>query len=449
MWIKLISPFMNLRPVDSEFKRLMAPSLSLLTVAALTPPHHRLSLEDENTDTLHLDDMPDLVGINVNVETSRRAYEIADHYREKNVNVVMGGIHVSANPEEALAHCNAVCIGIAEPVWGLIIADAETGVLKNRYQGSATDEMLERPSPRWNLIDSSRYLYTNIVCTSSGCSFRCDFCYNSSAYMPHRIRNRSVDSVRDEILRLGTRHVMFIDDNFIGNPAWTAEFVKILKPMGLRWNAAVSANIVEFPHLIDEMAQSGCQSLFIGFESINGESLRSVRKHQNNVGNYERLVRELHQRGIMINASLVFGLDCDYPDVFKETYRWLVKNRISTITSHILTPYPGTVLFEKLNAEGRITDYDWSHYDTAHVVFHPLNMTAKELYEGYLWLYRSFYTLGTIFQRLPPDRAQWKPYLLFNFIYRKYGGFFSRLASRMGMVGTLGQLARRLSYGID
>ncbi len=449
MKIKLISPLMKLRPVDSLFKRLMAPSLSLLTVAALTPSRHLLSLEDENTGALHLDDTPDLVGINVNVETSRRAYQIADQYRERKITVVMGGIHPSANPEEALAHCDAVCIGAAEPIWEQMIADAEGGELKKQYQGTATDEMIERPYPRWSLVDSSRYLYTNIVCTSVGCSFRCDFCYNSSSYMPHRIRNRSVESVRDEVIRLDTSHIMFIDDNFIGNPAWTSEFLKVIKPLGLRWNAAVSANIVEYPNLLDEMAESGCQSLFIGFESINSDSLRSVRKFQNKVESYERLIGELHDRAIMINASLVFGLDCDYPEVFKKTCRWLVKNRISTITAHILTPYPGTVLFRKLHAEGRIVDYDWSHYDTAHVVFQPLNMTLEELYDGYLWLYRSFYTLEAIFRRLPPDRSQWKPYLLFNFIYRKYGSFFSQLASRLGIMGSLGQLARKLSYGID
>lgn len=449
MRIKLISPHMNLRPVDSEFKRLMAPSLALLTVAALTPGRHKISLDDENTGPVVLDDSPDLVGISVNVETSGRAYHIADRYRERKIPVVMGGIHASANPEEALAHCDAVCIGAAEQVWEQIIEDAGQGTLKERYQGQSDSGAIERPCPRWDLIDRSKYLYSNIICTSAGCPFRCDFCYNSAGYMPHRIRNRSVESVREEILHLGTRHVMFIDDNFIGNPAWTAEFLKVLKPMNLIWNAAVSANIVEYPELLDGMAESGCQSLFIGFESINGDSLRSVGKFQNSVDKYQKLIAGLHQRAIMINASLVLGLDSDGPDVFAETCRWLVESRISTITAHILTPYPGTALFRRYDAEGRIVDYDWSHYDTAHVVFRPLNMTAEELYSGYIRLYRSFYSLGTIFRRLPPDRSQWKPYLLFNFIYRKYGAFFSTMASRMKVMGALGHLARRLSYGID
>jgi radical SAM superfamily enzyme YgiQ (UPF0313 family) len=435
--------------MDSEFKRVMAPSLSLLTVGALTPASHSVTLEDENTGTLTLNDNPGLVGITVNVDTSKRAYEIASLYRQHGIPVVMGGIHASTNPGEALQHCNAVCIGDAAGPWEKILADHEKGELKSRYTNEAIDKELYLPAPRWELIDRSRYLYTNVISTSCGCPFHCDFCYNSSSYVKGRFRKRPIDSVLREIESLGTSHVLFIDDNFIGDIPWLTTFLASLDGIRIKWSAAVSANIVHHEALLDEMAEKGCQSLFIGFESINRDSIREVHKHQNDVDLYEKLVEALHGRNIMINASLVFGLDNDRPDVFGRTLDWLVRKKISSITVHILTPYPGTRLFQRLEEQGRIVDYDWSHYNTSHVVYRPLKMTEAELAAGYLWIYHEFYSLGNILKRMPPGRAQWMPYLLFNFLYRKYGGPASRIALRMGLMEGVGKMIRKLSYGLD
>ena len=191
-----------------------------------------------------------------------------------------------------------------------------------------------------------------------------------------------------DIKAIGKKHIMFIDDNFIGNPSWTREFVKAVKPMNIKWNAAVSANIAEMPDLLDEMAESGCESLFIGFESINESSIKGVHKGQNNVEKFEKLVYEVHKRNIMINASFVFGLDGDDIDTFHKTVEWIVKNKIETVTSHILTPYPGTKVYEEMKNEGRIFDDDLSKYNTANVVFYPKNMTPDELYQGYLNVYK-------------------------------------------------------------
>lgn len=447
MRIKLIAPRMSLRPMDSEFKRLMAPSLALLTLAALTPPEHSVRIEDENAGKLRLDDRPDLVGITVNVDTAYRAYEIADLYRCKGCRVILGGIHASANPEEALGHADSVCIGEAESLWATILADCENGRLKPRYHAAEAPALDACPAPRWDLIDTRKYLYTNVLFASRGCPYQCDFCYNSGDYVHKAYRNKPVEQVLAEIERLGTRHVMFIDDNFIGNPAWTREFVKAAQPLGLKWNAAVSANIIEYPDLLYAMRDSGCQSLFVGFESINEESNRSVGKHQNKRAKYEELIRALHDRGIMINASLVLGFDHDRPGVFEETLAWLIANKIETMTAHILTPYPGTRLFKRFAAEGRIIDWDWRHYNTSHVVFQPMHLTPDELRAGYLWLYDRFYSLASILARLPADPRQRVPYLLFNLGYRKFG----RLTSRVGHIGlmhALGRLAGKLSYGV-
>ncbi|HOT75182.1 MAG TPA: cobalamin-dependent protein, partial [Candidatus Wallbacteria bacterium] len=218
MKIKLISPKMSLRPMDSEYKRRMSPSLSLATLASLIGAEHAVYIEDENVQNLNFNDGPDLVGITVNVDTSRRAYEIASVYRQKGIKVILGGIHVSANPNEALEYADSVCVGEAERLMQTIINDAQKGELKNIYYNPDPTDPQDIPLPDWSLVNRSKYLYTNIICSSRGCPFKCEFCYNSSEYVHHRYRNRPITNVMNEIKRMGTRQVMFIDDNFIGDP---------------------------------------------------------------------------------------------------------------------------------------------------------------------------------------------------------------------------------------
>lgn len=448
MKIKLISPKMTLRPMDSEFKRAMSPSIALLILAALTPDEYEVYLEDENVGKLNLDDQPDLVGISVNVDTSQRAYEISRHYRRQGVKVILGGIHVSANPDEALAFADSVCIGEAEELWEQILTDVQRGALKRKYYKDQPSDLANTPIPKWGLIDKSKYLYTNIIVTSRGCPFRCEFCYNSCEYVHNNFRNRPIEHVIAEVKALGTKQVMFIDDNFIGNIGWTKEFLRQIKPLHLKWHAAVSVNLVQHIDLLDAMKESGCESLFIGFETINKASIASVSKHQNNIESYEQLIQEIHSRGIMINASLVFGFDDDEPTVFEETLNWLIKNKIETMTAHILTPYPGTKIYQRLRSEGRIIDVEPTHYNTSYAVFSPNKMTQQQLYEGYLKIYEDFYSIKNIIKRLPDDRKQRVPYLLFNFLYRKFGKIAASIAG-FGLMSYLGKLARRLSYGIE
>jgi radical SAM superfamily enzyme YgiQ (UPF0313 family) len=447
MNITLITPRMRLRPFDSEYKRVLSPPLSLLTLAALTPRKHQVTIQDENVAPLPTDERPDLVGITVNVDTSSRAYALARNFRARGVPVILGGIHPSANPEEALQHADAVCIGEAEGQWERVLEDLRKGRLQKRYFNTGPVDLSDAPGPRWELLEPSRYVCTNVIAATRGCPHRCEFCYNSCAYTHGCHRTPSVEKALSEIARLGTKHVLFIDDNLIGNIPWAKSLVEALTPLHLKWHAAVSANIVEHPNLLDDMKKAGCKSLFIGFESINPESIRSVHKNQNKTDRYTRLIEALHTRGILVNASLVFGFDHDGPQIFDETLAWLVKNRIASMTSHILTPYPGTVLFDRLKAAGRITDFDWRHYNTAKVVFEPKQMSPTALLEGYHQMYREFYSLPSIIKRLPRDQANWMPYMLFNLAYRKFGNVTSRLA-RAGMMNSVGALARRLSYGI-
>lgn len=434
--------------MDSEFKRRMSPSLSLVILASLTPEPHEVSIEDENLKPLRYSDQPDLVGITVNVDTTYRAIDIAAQYRKKGVAVVFGGIYASSNPDALQEHCDAVCVGEAEDLWPRMIEDCLSGKLQKRYCQSSPTDLAKVPLPKWEYVSKRDYLYTNIIVASRGCPFKCDFCYNSCDYVSNKYRTRPLDHVVSEIQRMDTKQVMFIDDNLFGDIQWIRAFVKGVQPFKLTWHGAVSANIVHHPDLIAEMAASGCRSLFIGFESINPESINSVNKGQNRIEEYETLIRMLHDNDMMVNASLAFGFDHDTLETFPKTLEWLIRNKVETMTSHILTPYPGTKLYQRLLSEKRIIDHDLSKYNTSHVVFQPKNMSADELRQGYLKMYDDFYSLSNIFKRRPDNRKLLTPYFLFNLGYRKYGKITSMLG-QMGFMNRIGQLGRRLAYGID
>jgi len=444
MNILLIQPKMTKRPMDTELKTRMAPPLALLTLIGLTPEEHQATMVNENVEEIDFSSPADLVGITVTLDVLPRACRIAERFRERGVPVVAGGIHVTCSPEQCLPYFDALCVGAAERVWARMIRDASRRALEKVYCDMEDFRGEEIASPRYDAIDKRRYLYTNVVTTSRGCPNCCDFCYNSCRNRTY-VR-RPIAAVLRDIQALGTRHVLFIDDNFIGSPAYTRELLAAISGLGLKWSAAVTAGILRYPDLLDQMAATGCQSLFIGFESINDAALRGVHKH-NHAEQYAELAEALHSRGIMINASMVFGLDGDGAGVFADTLAWLEENRIETLTSHILTPYPGTALYCRMEADGRIVHRDLSRYNTAQVVFKPRDMTAEQLSQGYLWMYRQFYSFRSILRRMPAQKKQRASYLLFNLLYRKFGKFTAALA-RVIPLRTLGRLAARISYRI-
>ena len=315
MYLKLIQPKMKMRPMDTGMKIRMAPHLGLLTIANLFRNVHRVVIENENIAEIIYDDRPDIVGITVTVDTLPRAVEIAQEFRRRGIPVVAGGIHITTAEHFIPEHCfDALCVGMAEGTWPNIMQDLAKGCLQKVYRCSRQLQAEDIISPAYDLISKQDYLYCNIVHTSRGCPFGCDFCYNSGA--SHQYLKRAIPDVIHDIMEVHSQHIMFIDDNFIGDPAWTYQFLQAIKPMKLKWNAAVSANISELPSLLDEMKDSGCQSLFIGFESVNQTSLHAVHKKQNQVKQYEKLVKMIHERGMMIHASFVFGLDEDTPELF-------------------------------------------------------------------------------------------------------------------------------------
>ena len=410
------------RPMDTDIKLHMAPPLGLLTIVNLLRNEHTVSLENENIQSIDYNDNPDIVGLSVTVDTLPGAIRIAKKFRDKGSIVVAGGIHITTAhdtiPQDTF---DVLCIGAAEGTWPDIIKDYENGTLKPIYKCNKDFGGKDIVPPAYDFIAKDKYLYCNIIHTSRGCPFRCDFCYNSAAQRSYV--NRDAEDVLQDIKAVKSKHIMFIDDNFAGNPVWLKDFLHRLITLNIKWNAAVSLNALLDEELLDLMKSSGCQGLFVGFESIQADSINDVHKIQNNINTYEKAIKMAHDRGIMINASFVFGLDGDTPETFKSTLDWIVKNKIETVTSHILTPYPGTALYDRLKKEGRIISSDLSEYNTAHVVFRPAKMTGQELYDGYIWIYKQIYSFKNIMKRMPEDKSQRAAYFLFNLLYRKYGKF--------------------------
>lgn len=443
MYIKLIQPKMIKRPMDTDIKIHMAPPLGLLTIVNILRNEHKVVLENENIQDINYNDKPDIVGISITVDTLPRAVKIAERFRKNGATVVAGGIHITTAYNTVPPDCfDALCIGAAEGTWPHIVKDYENGSLKKLYRCSNKIKSEDIVPPAYDFPGKEQYLYCNVIHTSRGCPFKCDFCYNSAAERMYV--NRDIDAVLQDIKAVKSRHIMFIDDNFAGNPQWTKDFLNKIKPMGIKWNAAVSINTAYNDELLNLMKESGCRSLFIGFESINADSINNVHKVQNSTDKYEKAIKAIHDRGIMINASFVFGLDGDTPETFKATLDWIVKNKIETVTSHILTPYPGTALYDRLKNEGRIISDDLSLYNTANVVFKPRGMTEKELYDGYIWIYKQIYSLKNIFRRMPESKEQRASYLLFNLLYRKYGKFTDFLCKKI-TYRRIGLIAERLS----
>lgn len=442
MYVKLIQPKMKMRPMDTELKTSMSPPLGLYTIASLLRHEHTVVVQNANIEDIEYD-TPDIVGIMVTLDMLPAAIKIAERFREKQVPVVAGGVHVTTAPD-TIPHdaFDALCIGAAEGTWPHIMNDLAAGCLKPVYRCSSAFTGRDIVSPAYDMIPKDKYLYCNIIHTSRGCPFKCDFCYNS--FGGHRYIHREINDIVEEIKQIGSKHIMIIDDNFIGDPQWTKELLRAFIPLKIKWNAAVSINVASIPGMLDLMAESGCQGLFIGFESINADSISSVNKTQNRRADYERAIEEIHKRGIMINASFVFGLDEDTPDVFRKTLDWIVEQKLETITSHILTPYPGTTLYNQFVHDNRLTSDDLSCYNTAHVVFRPKNMTPEQLYQGYLWIYKELYTFKNIIKRLPRAKKQWPAYLMFNLVYRKYGKFTDKLCRRF-TYERIGRLAERIS----
>ena len=398
MKVKMILPALTeaTSPFWRPIKYSLFPPLGLATLAGYLDEEDEVTIEDEHVERLDLSDEPDLVAIQVYITSARRAYEIADHYRRRGVHVALGGIHVTSLPEEAEQHADTICLGPGEDTWPRFLADFRAGRPGAVYR-STERTLVGQPRIRRDLIKRHLYMLPNSIVVSRGCPHRCDFCYKEPFFQGGRsFYTQRVDEALAEIERLPGRHLYFLDDHLFGDRRFALDLFEGMKGMGRLWQAAGTVQSVLSPGLLEAAVESGLRSLFIGFETLDPANLEDQHKLHNLNRDYAAAVRRLRELGVMINASFVFGMDGDDESVFDRTVAWAIEQSIETATFHILTPYPGTALYTRLEAAGRITTRDWDLYDTRHAVFQPARMSAEQLDAGYWRAYRDFYRWGSI-----------------------------------------------------
>lgn len=401
MKVKLILP--SLTEAKSTYwrpiKYSLFPPLGLATLAAFLENNDEIDLQDQHVEKLNLDDSPDLVLIQVYITNAQRAYSIAEQYRKRGIFVALGGLHVTAIPEEAEKYADTIFIGPAEQTFPDFLKDLKDRRPKKKYISISNRTIQNIPPARRDLIKREKYLVPNSLVISRGCPHHCDFCYKDSFFKGGiSFYTQRVDEILTEISRLKGRHLYFLDDHLLGNPKLAAELFEGMKGLNRVFQGAATVKSILEGDLIEKAAKAGLRSLFVGFETFSPENLKQSNKSQNLKLDYERAVHRLNDLGIMINGSFVFGFDNDDSDVFKRTVDWGVRNAITTATYHILTPYPGTGLYESMINSGRILTNDWDLYDTRHVVYETKSLSAVELEQGYWWAYKEFYKWNNIFK---------------------------------------------------
>ena len=382
----------------SPFAKLFGnPYLSLSQVAACTPHSHEIRIIDENYEKIDFDEPWDLVGITALTMLAPRAYEIADEFRRRGVKVVLGGYHPTALPEEAKQHADAVVIGEAEEVWAEVVRDAEKGKLKPFYNGKHAD-MSKIPFPRRDLMKFKPL--TEGIQTSRGCPNACEFCA-TSVFLGRALRRRPIKHVIEELKQIPNKVIIFRDASLTLNPKYSMELFKAMKPLKKRWIANGNINLLgKNEKFLKAAREAGCISWFVGFESINPSSLKEAHKVSNKAEDYDKAIKVVRRHGMGIVGGFIFGFDNDMPDIFDATLDAVLSWEIDAAEFNILTPYPGTPLYYRLDKEGRILTKDWTKYTQAHVVYQPKNMTPKELLEGTKKVIKGFYSFEEMMKRM-------------------------------------------------
>lgn len=398
MKIKMILPALTeaKSPYWRPIKYSLFPPLGLATLASYCSADDEVVIQDEHVETIDTDDNPDIVIIQVYITNAYRAYGLADIYRKKGIHVCLGGLHVTSLPEEAITHADTIFIGPGEDTFPRFLKEFRERRAEKIYKN--TYRNIEAIPPiRRDLIKRERYLVPNSIVVSRGCPHHCDFCYKDAFFEGGKsFYTQKVDAALSEIDRLPGKHLYFLDDHLLGNQKFATALFDGMQGMNRVFQGASTIDAILRGDLIEKAARSGLRSVFIGFETLNGKNLTQSNKLQNLNKDYQLAIQRLHDLGIMINGSFVFGLDCDTKDVFKETVDWAVKNALTTCTFHILTPYPGTRLYTYMEQEGRILHRQWDKYDTRQVVYKTVGLTADELKFGYDWSYKEFYSWSNI-----------------------------------------------------
>jgi radical SAM superfamily enzyme YgiQ (UPF0313 family) len=392
--------------------------LQLAIIAGLVEEPDEVNLYDDRLENIPFDEKTDLVAITVDSFTAQRAYEISSEYRSRGVATVLGGIHVSLLPEEAILHADAIVTGDAEPVWKQLVNDLKRHKLQKIYNGSFGLPQ-EGCFPRRDLFEGKKYLPFSLVQFSRGCKNDCTFC-SVSGYFKQSHHCRKTDDVIYEIERDKLKTIFFVDDNIVANRKELKVFLKELIPLKVKWVTQSGIDMVYDRELLKLMADSGCAGNLIGFESININTLKRFNKSANirDFNGYKEVLEILKDAGFLIWASFIIGNDCDNLDSIKETVEFIVKNKFSFAFLNILMPYPGTEIFRQFKKEDRLL-YDgkwWDHNDYRYnqAAFKPKLMSPEQLSEALYSANKDLYSISCITHRLFDVKTNMRN--LFNFL---------------------------------
>ena len=396
--------------------------LSMTTLAALAPPDLEIDFKyvDENVSRAPLDYDADLVAISALTGTANRAYELADHYRRRGIPVVLGGVHVTILPDEAAQHAESIVIGGAETAWPELLRDFACGEMKERYgENKRLPPVLTGvPGPRRDLQCSVSYMMPSVVMATRGCPHVCDFCAVPAAW-PGYSRRPIGDVIRD-IKNSPGRLLAINDVSLTDDVDYAKELFREMIPLKKQWGGLATVQVAKDPEMLDLLQRSGCRYLLLGFESVSAPALSEIRKGFNKPEEYKELVGALHDHGISVQGTFIFGFDHDDKSVFDDTVDWINELKIDIPRYSILTPYPGSPLYRRLFAERRILSFDWADYDTMHVVIQPAKMTPEELYAGFKRAYRNTFKLGEAAKRMRRLDLNGAVNFVGNLAYRRF-----------------------------
>ena len=422
MNVYLIAPRYTRRSLP--FAKGLFPPVGLMYLAAYTPKNIEVRIIDENVQPIDFTDVPHLVGITTLTATAARAYEIADRYRAVGAKVVLGGIHASVVPEEALAHADSVVIGEAETTWPQVVADAEAGRLEPVYRQADFIDFAHPRLPRVDLVDSARYWSPDAVQTARGCPHHCSFC-SVTAFNGRRHRAREVDSVLAEVRALSwqnplrQRIIPFVDDNIAANPRRAKELFAALIPLKVIWGSQACITFANDEELVALAAESGCRLLLIGLETLSSEAIAEIGKRQNRVEQYEDALQRLGKYGIHVLGAFMFGFDSDDESMFSDTLDFAIRSRLWLAQFSTLVPYPGTRLYRRLLEEERVEPQFWLDPSwTGRVVYEPRKISARELRQHTERVQRAFYSYRSMARRFAVDQL-WYYWLGLNLTYRR------------------------------
>ncbi len=372
---------------------------------------YQITLVDEYNQSIPYELPVDLAAITVNTPNAIHCYHMAARFRARGARVVMGGPHATLCPDEAAQHCDYLVVGEAEESWPEFLREFHQGCAKPRYHSDHVPSLNGVPIPRRDLIRRRGFTKGALFATR-GCPYRCSYCNLKQIYSDG-FRTRPIPEVIADIRSMRNRHFVFWDDNFFGDVDYAIELMTALRALRRRWAAQVSIDRCADERLLCLARKAGCLYLFIGLESFSTEGLASVNKSFNRVAQYQRTIELIHKHNICVQAGIIFGFDSDTKAVFSGTLQACERLGINGVTASVLTPLPGTSLYDEMKQAGRLTGKDWSSFDgKTRVAFIPKQMTQDELFAGYQWFRKNFYSFRSIMKRMAVSRTN----LIHNFI---------------------------------